>query len=183
MTCPCSEKDSPGLQPAYDCHPQRLQNPEDTCVPRITAMTASSKSPWAEGRHGPTDLCIPPSLLLSLHVDSVHLAGPAATWAQGPPAIASTSSRRKLFRALINGSAPSFVWSSGCHPGALALQGTGGNVWSYLWLSHWETGEVLRVSGGQSPGMLLNIPRCTGPPPLQGILQPQMSAVLRLKKR
>lgn len=99
MTCPCPEKDSPGLQPAYDCHPQRLQNPEDTCVPRITAMTASSKSPWAEGRHGPTDLCIPPSLLLSLHVDSVHLAGPAATWARGRPAIASTSSRRKLFRA------------------------------------------------------------------------------------
>lgn len=40
--------------------------------------------------------------------------------------------------------------------------------------------EGLLASSGQSPGMLLNIPQCTGQSPTQRISQPQMPIVPRL---
>ena len=36
-------------------------------------------------------------------------------------------------------------------------------------------------SGGEGPGMLLNMLQCTGQPPPQRIVWPQMSLVLRLR--
>ena len=154
-TCPYPIKDSPDLQPDGDLptvSPDNLEPQEYLCS-RLTSRLSPLRDRGLQADWAQT-LSLPPSLLISQHAGSGHPAEPPTPGDQisrSLPAIASTSSQRKLLHP------PEWPCSllrvvQGLSLRGLALQGPCDNIWSYLWLLHWRRERGYRPPVGRAQG-------------------------------